>query len=113
MKHKRFYYFGEDYLKRDYKEIYERVSRWITIKFNGNGEPFFRFNNTRYKFDEFYRNGGIGFNMGNIINNDGTEEIRLSGMQNDVYWHRLFVEIDEYGERIRVYQYIGSETLEE
>ena len=105
----KFFYKGIDYLKREYVETYERVSRWIRIDFNGKGEPYFRFRNRRYKLDDFLRCNSAWVQWNNKIANAKGEEILLSGYEADSYYKPYFVELSECGEAVRVYQYLGTE----
>lgn len=108
----KFYYNGTDYLHRAYTEIYERVSRWIRIDYNANGEPYFRFRNKRYKLDNFLRCNSAWSSWNDKIHNDKGEEVTLAGYEADVYYKPFFVEISDCGEGVRVYQYLGTERSE-
>ena len=55
-----FEYIGKDYINREYVERYERVSRWIEIKFTtpkkeDDSKAYFRHDNRRYYLDNFLR----------------------------------------------------------
>ena len=108
---KKFYYSGRDYIGRTYKETYTRKSRYIMIRYNTAGNPFFIFQGRRYYLDNFLRtsNAWTGTASEEITANDG-EKIRLAGYQAETFYKPLFIEIDEGGEAVRVYQYEGSET---
>lgn len=110
----KFFYKGIDYLKREYVETYERVSRWIRIDFNGKGEPYFRFRNRRYKLDNFLRtNSSVYSPLGNAISNAKGEDVILSGYEADEYFKPYFIELSEYADYVRVYQYLGMERSDE
>lgn len=106
-----FYYTGKDYTRRDYKEKYTRVSRWIKIDYTPTeaARPFFRHANKRYYFDDIMRVNYPGTTPTEIKAEDG-ETVLLSGYDSTTYYKPLFVELDDGGESVRLYRYEGSET---
>ena len=65
MKEFTYFYTGVDYIGRQYKETYKRVSKWLKIYFNLSGDPYFNFKGKRYRLDNFLRLSS-GFASGNI-----------------------------------------------
>ena len=110
---KAFFYTGKDYINREYREKYTRVSRWIKIDYTPTeaARPFFRHDNKRYYLDDFLRTGSpwSGLASEAIKAADG-EAVNLAGYEAEVYYKPLFVEIDDGGEAVRLYRYEGSET---
>lgn len=106
---KQFYYTSEDYLKRKYKEIYSRVSRWKRIYYNTAGNPYFMQDGKRHLIENYtltdYPNG----TQTEVKAADG-ESVILAAHQNEVYYKPYFIELDEGGEKVRVYQYERTET---
>jgi hypothetical protein len=108
---KTFYYKSQDYLKRDFVEVYTRDSRWIKIDFTTAGVPFIRHNGRRYKIDNFF---SLLFCSGcnTEITADDGEKVVLCGYQTDVYYKPYFIEISDGGDYARLYIYEGSKTQE-
>lgn len=109
---KLFYYTGKDYYKNDYVELYRRVSRWIKISYNLNGDSYFRHNNKRYKLDDFMRIFYPSYEnmvITDTINiKDSKEVIQLSGYEADKYYKPLFIEISDCGDYVRLYRFEGK-----
>ena len=53
---KKFYYSSRDYIGRTYKETYTRKSRYIQIRYNTAGNPFFYIPGTPLLFRQFFEN---------------------------------------------------------
>ena len=108
-KQKKFYYTGKTYQNATYKEEYIRISRWKRIYFNNAGNPYFLQDGKRHFLDNYIRIGATMGAYAEIIAKDG-EQALLHAQQADQYYKPYFIEIDESGEAVRVYQYNGSET---
>ena len=114
-KQKKFYYTGKTYQNATYTEEYTRVSRWIKIDYTiprseeAESRPFFRHGNRRFYIDDFIRTNYPSGDYTEIESKDG-EKATLHAYQADQYYKPYFIELDESGEAVRVYQYNGSET---
>ena len=73
---KEFYYIGQDYLKRQYKEVYTQVSRCLMVKYTTSGNPYFNYKNKRYRLDSFLRTSSAWYTGHNVIT-DGKNDILL------------------------------------
>ena len=108
---KQFFYTGKTYNTATYRERYTRESRWKSIFYTMSGNPYFVHMGRRYKLDDFLRAGtmwSVGYPE-EITAQDG-ETVTLAGYEAESYYKPIFIEIDESGERCRVYRYEGSET---
>lgn len=107
---KKFYYIGENY-----KETYTRRGRWKKIDYTiprdpeKESRPFFRHNGKRFYIDNFIRTNYPNGEYTEIQATDG-EKAFLHAQQIDEYYKPYFIELDEGGEAVRVYQYEGSES---
>jgi hypothetical protein len=94
-------------------EIYRRIGKWAKIDYTTprdpekESRPFFRHGNGRQYIDNFIRCGSAWLEPLTIEAADG-EKIDLAGMEQENYYKPLFIELDEAGERARVYQFIGN-----
>ena len=65
---------------------------------------YFRFNGTTYALDQFIRIGGIADSIGH---SEGYIEDKqkhfLCGYDGNDYFHPLYIELDEWGEYVRLY----------
>ena len=111
MKNKKFYYNGKNYFNADYVETYERESTWKSIFYTiaNESRPYFRHNGKRFYIDNFTRTNYPAGDYTEIKAADG-ETAFLHAYESETYYKPLFIEIDESGEKIRVYRYIGTET---
>ena len=90
------------------KAIFERVSRWIRIDYNMDGEPYFRFKDRRYKLSKFLRVDGVcGCAYTRPITNEKNESVLLAGYEMDTYYKPYFVELNTSCDKVRVYRYEG------
>ena len=108
---KEFYYRGKNYLNAPYIETYTRESRWKAIRYTTSGTPYFLHQGRRYKLDNFlslFSPWATGYPT--IIRAADGEEISLAGSEADVYYKPLFIELEDGGERCRVYRYEGTTT---
>lgn len=107
------------------EELYERISRWITIQHDynitkrhslyyyaddccdgSNAVSYFKFNGRKYAIAQMYRlmgMMGIGHNL--ILNDDSI----LCAYDGEQYYNPIYIEVDDFGEKVRVYQYVGKE----
>ena len=110
---RQFYYKGQDYLHRDYTETYTRVSRWIRIRYNMSGDPFFIYDGHRYKLDDFLRTNTMwSVGIADKVEADNGEQVSLAGYEAEQYYKPLFVELSETCEAVRLYRYEGTEREE-
>lgn len=108
---KQFYYMGKDYQNRDFKEIYNRLSRWLKIYFTLSGDPYFNFKGKRYRLDNFISNNSAWGSVTDILTSEDGEKIMFSGYEADSYYRPYFIEVDSCGDAVRVYQYSGCEEV--
>lgn len=108
---KQFFYTGIDYKGDKYMERYTRAGRWAKIDYTMSGVPFFRYNNRRYKLDDFISmSSDWSVGLASTIKAADGETVVLSGYESDNYYKTLFIEVSEGGEAVRVYRYEGTET---
>ena len=107
---KKFYYNTETYT-----ETYTRRGTWKRIDYTNprneetESRPYFRHENKRYYIDDFMRTNYPAGEYTEIKAADG-EKATLHAYKTDVYYKPYFIELNETGEAVRVYQYEGSET---
>lgn len=119
--------------KHGERETITRVSRWISIKQNYNANKrnslhyyisdgygnkidspdfnradgtfldYFTFKSRNYAIEQFYRLDSMYIGSENRIIKDGRETINICAVDVENYYNPLYLEIDESGERVRLY----------
>ena len=66
---------------------------------------YFRWNGRTWAIDQFYRLGGVwtGGEPEMFVDTDGKLSI-VDGYDSENYYDPILIELDEYGERVRVYE---------
>lgn len=97
-----------------YKECYERVGNWQTIKYTLGGSPYLLHNRKKVFLDRFYRFGSA-WCSGEVVNceDPAGRKATLHGYEIDEYYKPLFIELSEDGEKARLFRYQGSEEMKE
>lgn len=98
-----------DYLGRTFQERYCRVGKWQAVKYTVSGIPYITHNGRRYRLDNFYRLGsawcpGEAFTVTDAAGRKAT----LHGYEMDEYYKPLFIQLDEYGEKARLFKFEGG-----
>lgn len=86
---------------------YKTISRWIQIRFNSNGNPYFRWHNRRFYFDGLQVQN-LSFPVMYYIKQPGDIEGIISHFIYTGAFIYNYVEIDSNNEYVRIYERVDS-----
>ena len=100
------------YTSGTYKERYDRVGNWQTIKYTLGGLPYLVHNGKRLHLNTFYRFGsawcpGEPFE----IEDQAGRKAVMHGYEMEEYYKPLFVQLSDDGEKARLFRYEGGEKI--